>query len=98
MDAKIKQEMLATMRAAMIEMMEGNNEVYLTGEQLCKQIGFFTKEWLKRYGHSLPRTQAKVIDEKGVQHSTGWGYPLHRIQRMIQEGEIKNLKCMVVAM
>ena len=40
----------------------------------------------------LPRTQAIVVDRNNVEVATGWVYPLHKIQRMMMNGEIKELK------
>lgn len=61
------------------------NEVWLTAANLSEQIQFLSKEWLKRYGHLLPREQIVYEDENGVKHKTSWCYPLHRIQRMMAE-------------
>lgn len=72
------------------------NEVWLTGNKLAEQIQFFSKDWLKRYGYLLPRERMVMIDENGVEHKSSWCYPLHRIQRMVHEGQIyfhvENLK------
>ena len=65
----------------------------VTGEELTRQFGFISKDWLKRYGHLLPRTQAIVSDEAdGREHQTGWGYALHKISRMVADGSIKELR------
>lgn len=71
--------------------LQGANEKWLSGDQLSQQFSIFTKSWLKSYGHTLPRTQAIVHAQDG-EHKTGWCYPLYKIQRMVQEGEIKQLK------
>ena len=64
------------------------NEVWLTAEELSKQIQFFSKSWLKDNGHYLPREHVVYEDKKGVEHKTSWCYPLHRIRRMVAEGQI----------
>ena len=64
------------------------NEVWLTGAKLAEQIQLFSPSWLKRYGYLLPRERMVMVDEDGVEHKSGWCYPLHRIQRMVHEGEI----------
>jgi hypothetical protein len=56
----------------------------------------FNKDWLKRYGHSLPRTCALVTDENGEVHKTRWAYGSHQIARMIANNEIKQLRCLSV--
>lgn len=71
-------------------------EEWLTAEELCKKYQMFNKDWLKRYGHSLPRTCAYVTDEKGETHKTRWAYASHEIARMIQTNEIKQLRCLSV--
>jgi len=91
MDAKLRVMVANEVREAVTQALEGANEVWLTGEQLTKQFAFFTKSWLKSYGHTLPRTQAVVFAKDG-EHRTGWCYPQHKIQRMVQNGEIKTLK------
>lgn len=64
------------------------NEVWITGAKLSEQIQFFTKDWLKRYGHCLPRERVVCVNKEGVERKTGWCYPLHRIQRMIAEKQL----------
>lgn len=64
------------------------NEVWLTAAKLSEQIQFFSKSWLEDYGHLLPREHVVYEDKYGVVHKTSWCYPLHRIQRMVAEGQI----------
>ena len=90
MDKKLKQEIIETVRRALRES-ELVDEVWLTGEQLSTQFGFFTKAWLKSYGHTLPRTRAIVNCGDGTSHRSGWCYPRNTIQRMIMDGRIKEL-------
>ena len=71
-------------------------EEWLTAEELCKKYQMFNKDWLKRYGHSLPRTCAYVRDENGETHKTRWAYASHQIARMIANNEIKQLRCLSV--
>ena len=68
------------------------HEEWVSAKVLGERIGCFQAGWLKVYGRTLPRTQAVVVDENMVEHRTGWIYPLHKIQRMVMDGEIKNLK------
>ena len=94
-----KEEMLelkAVVRRAMEEQMEMYSEVWLTGDELCKYFGTFTKSWLDRYGHSLPRKQPRVTDERGETHGNKWLYPRNKIQRMFASGEIEKLVCKAV--
>ena len=73
------------------EVMEVYEEIWLTGDQLCREVGFFTKEWLKRYGCALPRERVKVVDIEGVEHHTGWCYPKKKILRMLADGQFRQL-------
>ena len=89
-------ELKGVVRRTMEEEMEMYEEVWLTGEELAKVCGVFTKAWLNRYGHSLPRRMPKVTDEGGVKRGNKWVYPKHQILRMIQNGEVEDLKCRAV--
>jgi hypothetical protein len=77
---------------AMREKMEMYNEEWVSGKELSHRIAAFTSGWMKLYGRSLPRTQVVVRDENNVEHQTGWVYPLHKIQGMMQDGRIKELR------
>ena len=92
LDKQTREAIAASVRKAVMDANEVYDEVWLTGKQLSEQVGFFTKEWLKRYGMTLPREALKVRDENGVVHRTGWCYPKRRILRMIAEGEFRTLK------
>ena len=89
-------ELKGVVRRTMEEQMEMYSEVWLTGDELCKTFGTFTKSWLKRYGHSLPRRQPGVTDERGDRLESSWLYPRNKIQRMFATGEIEQLKCRAV--
>ena len=93
-------ELKSVVRRTMEEQMEMYSEVWLTGDELVKVFGTFTRSWLKRYGQALPRKQPRVTDEQGKQHESGWLYPRNKIQRMFANGEIEKLVCkaQVVAM
>ena len=92
MDRQLRAEIVNTVNKAVMEMNEVYNERWLTDDQLCEHIGVFTKRWLKDNGHMLPRSRAEWGDASGL-HNTKWVYPLHQIQRMFQNGEIKRLSC-----
>ena len=89
-------ELKAVFRRAAEESYEMYNEVWLTGDELCKVFGTFTKSWLKRYGHSLPHRQPQVTDEHGDKHTSGRLYARNKIQRMFASGEIEDLRCRAV--
>ena len=72
--------------------METSSERWLTADELCKQFGMFTKDWLRRYGHTVPRERLEVTDAStGETRCSHWAYPMHRIERWIQEREHKRI-------
>lgn len=83
LDAQLRRMITAEVKAALAATMEEIEERWLTGDELIKQFGCFSKDWLKRYGHLLPRTHAAG--------SNRWCYPVHKINRLISEGKISNL-------
>jgi len=90
MDRMLRAEIVATVRETMREVLEGVEEVYLSPEQLAERISFLPLEWIRRNGELLPREYASVVlNDKEV--TTRYGYPLHKIQRMIREGKLKGL-------
>lgn len=91
LDKQTREAVIATVRKAAIEMHEVYEEQWLTSKELCNQIGFFSMEWLKRYGQTLPRECVRVTTKDGVEHKTGWCYPKMRILRMINEGSLRSL-------
>ena len=96
MDKEEMLELKSVVRRTMEEEMEMYSEVWLTGDELCKVFGSFTKSWLKRYGHSLPHRQPQVTDEQGDTHTSSRLYAKNKIQRMFATGEIENLRCRAV--
>ena len=91
LDRATKNEIMATVRRAVIELRDENEEVWLREPDFLKQFGMFNHSWMKTNGHLLPRTQAIVTDENGKARRTGWAYPRNRIQKMVMDGSIKQL-------
>jgi len=96
MDRILRAEIVAEVKQTVAEAMEVYNERWLTGEQLMEQFGFITKDWLKKYGDTLPRERMEVVDRNGELKCSHWGYPLHRIQRMIANREHKRLSMLPI--
>jgi hypothetical protein len=93
MDRILRAEIMATVRQAMTEVLEGADEVWLSPEEFCKQFGMFSPEWLRRNGELLPREKAGVVmDDGSVKETRSWAYPKHRINRMIMEGRLREIK------
>ena len=91
MDRMLRAEIIATVRATMQEVLEGADEVWLKPKQLLEQFGMLNQEWLDNNGHLLPREYASVVLPGGEEKCTRWAYPMHKINRMIQEGKLKGL-------
>lgn len=92
MDKTLRNEVVVEVRKVLQSVYETNHEVWVSGDQLASQFSCFSKGWLKIYGHTLPRTRAIVTDDKGKEHASSWTYPLHKIQRMMMNNEMKFLK------
>ena len=90
LDKTTRDLIAASVERAVQKAMEDSNEVWLTAKQLCEQVGFFTVEWLKHYGRLLPREHSDIVNKYGdIVHTSHWYYPKHKIQRMIQNGELR---------
>lgn len=90
MDRILRAQVIATVRDTMREILEGADEIYLTPKQLSERISFLSVEWIRKNGELLPRECAIVMVD-GKPRKTNYGYPLHKIQRMIAEGKLKEL-------
>lgn len=88
----LRAEIVATVRATMKEVLEGADEVWLTSKQVSERFPMLNKEWMRHYAKLLPRERAEVTLEDGSVETTHWAYPMHKIQRMIIERKLCNLK------
>lgn len=91
MDRILRAEITGEVRKVLTDVLEGTNEHWVSGEELSKQISCFTPAWLRLYGSSLPRTRAIVTKPDGTKSHSSYTYPLHKIQRMLANNEMKNL-------
>ena len=92
MDKMLRAEIVAEVQKAMQESLEMYREQWVTDKELMKHVQCLNKTWFKTYGHTLPREQVVVTEvESGKPHYTSWCYPLHKIQRMLSTGELKNI-------
>ena len=81
------------------EIMSAYTEVWLSEEELLKQFQMLNKDWMKKYGCTLPRTQFEVTvftkDKDGKilkeERATHWAYARNKIQEMIQQGTHQTL-------
>ncbi len=88
MDARLRAEIVAEVRKAMLTF----QEKWVTADVLCEHVGTLTKRFLQDHGQMFNRTRVEWTDKNGVRHPQGWLYPLHEIQDMIASGKIKELK------
>ena len=87
MDSKLRAQIVATVRQAMMTY----NEKWVTEDQLVEHVGTLTKRWLKGHGQLFNRTRVEWDDTDG-HHTQKWIYPLHESQDWIASGKIKQLK------
>lgn len=66
-------------------------EVWLSAEDVVKQFGMISEDFLKRKGKLLPRERVEYVGEDGLVHVGKWAYPRNRLQEMIQRGELRCL-------
>ena len=90
LDKETRNAIAAEIREALDAALRTSDD-YVSGKELGRKYQMFSASWLKSYGHLLPRTRAVVTGEDGRQHTSGWCYPVGRIGRMIESGEIKRL-------
>ena len=93
MDRILRAEIVATVRQTMTEVLEGADEVWLSPDEFCKTFGMFSTEWLRRHGELLPREKVRIVMEDGtVKESRSWAYPKHKINRLIREGKLREIR------
>ena len=92
MDKQTKVEIKAVVRDAIREAMECYEERWLTDREMSQYISVLTQRWLRDHGDILPRTPIEWTDKQGTRHTTSYLYPLHRIQAMMADGRIKELR------
>lgn len=69
--------------------METYNEKWITEVELCKELPSFTLSWLKEYGQKVPRERVNVCRNGVMIPTKKWMYPLHKIKRMLAEGNFR---------
>ena len=92
MERKLREEILAEVQKAVTLAMVKTGERWITADELCKQFGMFTKDWVEKYGDVLPRKRVKVTLMSGETRGTRWAYPQHQIAMNIAEGLYDDMK------
>ena len=92
MDARLRAEIVAEVRKAMLTF----QEKWVTADVLCEHVGTLTKRFLQDHGQMFNRTRVEWNEKDAdgnMRHvvSREWLYPLHEIQEMIASGKIKEL-------
>lgn len=90
-DAMLRSAIMGEVSRALREYLEHSEEKWISSAELTRTFSFFTKDWLRHNGHLLPRERVCVVTDDEVR-TTGWGYPLHRIERMLAEGQFRSLE------
>ena len=88
MDKQTKLEIMQVVNDAVRRALEGAEERWLTRDQLIEHFGMLNAEWVRRYGKFLCPASAIVITKDGRTTITREAYPLHKINRMIQENRL----------
>ena len=91
LDRQLRAEIIAEVSKVIREAYETYNEKWLKASEVAEHISIMTDRWLESHGEMLPRTPIEWDDAKG-HHVTSYLYPLHRLQAMIADGRIKELK------
>ena len=91
MDKMEKAEIKILVKTTIRETLEGAEERWVEKEELMKQFQMLNANWMKNYADRLPRQRVEYIDKQGKPAKTHWAYPVHKINRMIEDGTIKNL-------
>ena len=89
MDRILRAQIVAEVKQSMMDALEVANERWLTASELCEQFQMITPSWIKEHGHKLPRAKFTTKGKDGREKSTHYGYPQHKIARMIAEGNIR---------
>ena len=92
MDRKLREEIVAEVQKAVTLSMLSLQEQYLTADELCKQFGMFTKDFVEKYGDILPRKRVKVTNLNGETRGTRRAYPQHQIAMNIANGLYDDMK------
>lgn len=92
MDKLLRAEIIGEVTRAMREVIESMEERWVSEKELSSYFSFFSRGWLRYHGHLLPREKVKLRDSDGTLHVNGWGYPLHRIERMVLEGKFRDIE------
>lgn len=84
LDKNTRAALIATVRRAAIEILEGPQETWITADEVSKMFPFF----MKKYAYLLPRKRVEVTDRNGVITRSHWYYSRNRILRMVRDNDI----------
>ena len=72
LDKNTRAALIATVRRAAIEILEGPQEIWITSDEVSKMFPFFNRDWMKKYAYLLPRKRVEVTDRNGVITKSHW--------------------------
>lgn len=92
-DKETRQAIAKAIENGISAKMEVYEEEWVTDAKLCELLPAFTLNFLKRYGDKIPRERLSVVTWNGTYiPSKRWMYPLHKIKRMVSEGQFREIK------
>lgn len=89
--SKRNDDIKAEIMAEVVEKLLTVEERWVTGKDLTQQFACFTTSWLKEYGRFLPR-MAVTVKTAEKTTTTHFVYPVHRINKMLQDGELSYIQ------
>ena len=92
-DRQLRKDIASAVESAVRDTIAKMEERWLTGKQLCEHFAI-AKEWMREYADTLPRETFIVETLDGKKHVSTYKYPMHKINQMIMNGEMKKLKVM----
>lgn len=87
LDKNTRAALIATVRRAAIEILEGPQETWITADEVSKMFPFFNRDWMKKYAYLLPRKRVEVTGRNGVITRSHWYYSRNRILRMVRDND-----------
>ena len=82
----IEAKIFALIEKAVLRVLNGQQEEWVTGKELSEKIPIFTQDFIKKYGSVLPREKMEYYGQDGEICETRYMYPLHALNVMVQKG------------
>lgn len=82
----IEAKLFSLIEKAVMRVMNGQQETWVTGKELSERIPIFSQDFIKKYGQVLPREKMEYFGQDGAVCETRYMYPLHALNAMVQKG------------